>query len=419
MNVWTTLKLEVRGNHIKAYVNDEIFFNLCDNTHTSGSAGLANAGAITRFDDVGIFEHELAVLSPNGGENIVAGNKDAENKYKITWVRNTKIQNVSIEYSVNGGHSWQEIVANTDNDGEYVWIVPDVRSNQCLIRIHDSANMDIFDISNDVFTIFNCIPQSPADFNKDCYVNLIDFADFAEQWLNSVNPLDNNYGTVRLDYGLISYYKFDDTTGEVKDETGNHPGINYGATPGVEGINGTAYEFDGVNDLISVENKYPTDHDLTISLWIYFNTIEEGHTFIKERGPTDYVAQNWIDVSMTNGTIGGYIHNGIDSISCQSGADYFNNIQIATGKWIHYVWSLDYQARTLRTWINGYLHSEDTTPSFVGFPASAIYGNMTFMGHSIDWQGDPATYVNGKLDELRIYNRTLNAAEIHELYQNP
>ena len=32
---------------------------------------------------------------------------------------------------------------------------------------------------------------------------------------------------------------------------------------------------------------------------------------------------------------------------------------------------------------------------------------------------DNATYVNGKLDELRIYDRSLTEAEVQELYQNP
>lgn len=62
VGVWTTLKLDIRGNHIKAYANDQLCFDLYDNTHASGSAGLANAGAITRFDDVLIYELEPTLI---------------------------------------------------------------------------------------------------------------------------------------------------------------------------------------------------------------------------------------------------------------------------------------------------------------------------------------------------------------------
>jgi len=47
----------------------------------------------------------IAVISPNGGENLSSGAA-----HEITWSSEGDIENVNIEYSVNNGTHWIEIV---------------------------------------------------------------------------------------------------------------------------------------------------------------------------------------------------------------------------------------------------------------------------------------------------------------------
>jgi hypothetical protein len=62
----------------------------------------------------------ITVTSPNGGETWEAGTSQ-----DITWTSTGTAANVEIEYSIDNGTFWTEIIAATENDGRYEWIVPD------------------------------------------------------------------------------------------------------------------------------------------------------------------------------------------------------------------------------------------------------------------------------------------------------
>ena len=97
-----------------------------------------------------IQEAPITVLYPNGGE-ILYYNQIK----KIKWIYpdgndNTQSQNISIDYSINGGVSWINIIENHPNNGIFEWTVPHVDSpkSQSLIRVRDSDNENINDVSN-------------------------------------------------------------------------------------------------------------------------------------------------------------------------------------------------------------------------------------------------------------------------------
>jgi hypothetical protein len=79
---------------------------------------------------------------------------------------------------------------NVGNTGSYEWIVPDVNSQQCLVRVSDVANPQEGDTSDQVFTIFVCQRSLAGDLNNDCYVDFRDIAVIAMDWLNCGNPYD-------------------------------------------------------------------------------------------------------------------------------------------------------------------------------------------------------------------------------------
>ncbi len=95
----------------------------------------------------------INVLTPNGGETLISGST-----YLITWAPVIPdINHLKLEYSAsNGVGIWNVIDPCTPNDSEYEWTVPEVTSNQCLIRISDVNDPNVYDTSDDVFTIFVC-----------------------------------------------------------------------------------------------------------------------------------------------------------------------------------------------------------------------------------------------------------------------
>ncbi|MCK4427837.1 MAG: dockerin type I repeat-containing protein, partial [candidate division Zixibacteria bacterium] len=107
----------------------------------------------------------IVVTSPNGDEHWCVGKTQ-----EITWSsEGVPVPFVKIEYSVNGGTSWETIAENTDNDGTYSWIIPDASSDSCLARVSDAEDGDPGDESDRFFTIFLA-----GDCTADGMVNIGD-----------------------------------------------------------------------------------------------------------------------------------------------------------------------------------------------------------------------------------------------------
>jgi len=90
---------------------------------------------------------ELVVTSPNGGEDW-----KADSTYDITWTSNGTSGEVTIEYSIDNGSVWTELIASMPDTGIYSWIIPDIPSDSCMIRITDTDGNPT-DESDSVFTI--------------------------------------------------------------------------------------------------------------------------------------------------------------------------------------------------------------------------------------------------------------------------
>jgi len=74
--------------------------------------------------------------------------------YNINWTSAYLISSfVKIEYSIDNGLSWIEIISATNNDGSYSWLVPNTISEECLVKISDYGNPETFDLSDNEFSI--------------------------------------------------------------------------------------------------------------------------------------------------------------------------------------------------------------------------------------------------------------------------
>ncbi|MCI0499412.1 MAG: hypothetical protein L0Y36_07005 [Planctomycetales bacterium] len=133
----------------------------------------------------------IAVVSPNGGEQVLAGSR-----LEIAWclIDGAAPANVKVEFSSNSGGNWQTLAASVPFDGIFLWQpVADVDSTQCLIRVSDASDSLVSDISDAAFTVFQCDANLTADLTGDCFVGLADFAELAAQWLDCGNPYNENW----------------------------------------------------------------------------------------------------------------------------------------------------------------------------------------------------------------------------------
>jgi len=89
----------------------------------------------------------ITVATPNGGENWQVGSS-----HDVTWTSSGTVDSVHIEYSINNGSSWSDVIASTPDTGAYSWTIPDTPSDSCLARITDRDGSPS-DTSDAVFTI--------------------------------------------------------------------------------------------------------------------------------------------------------------------------------------------------------------------------------------------------------------------------
>jgi hypothetical protein len=95
----------------------------------------------------------VTILTPNGNEAWGIGEPHA-----ITWEA-TGVPSLLLDifYSLDGGRTWDTLVAGIEDDGEYTWIVDAAVSDDCLVRVALSAAPDVDDVSDASFSIFQPI----------------------------------------------------------------------------------------------------------------------------------------------------------------------------------------------------------------------------------------------------------------------
>jgi hypothetical protein len=81
------------------------------------------------FPDQGV-----SISSPKGNDVVQAGSS-----YEILWKAEPAASefgaNLTVEFSKDGGKSWEKVEENVPNTGKYVWKVPKVDSAQCKVRV--------------------------------------------------------------------------------------------------------------------------------------------------------------------------------------------------------------------------------------------------------------------------------------------
>jgi len=196
--------------------------------------------------------------------------------------------------------------------------------------------------------------------------------------------------------GLVAYWRFDEGDGSVAHDS-HH--IVYSSNKGGSKY-GNAISFDGVNDYVEVNigNSILTDFTdaFSVEAWVKPSAITTEHGII-------YFDENLYLFRMTyytNNRAYAYVRRTDDTwMSCSCLPD--SGIQV--GNWYHYVVVFD--GRT-RLYVNGKLCCKSSSTGTMKTPT----GSKIWIGRS--------GFLNGTIDDIRIYNRSLNETEIKLLYQH-
>jgi hypothetical protein len=219
------------------------------------------------------------------------------------------------------------------------------------------------------------------------------------------------FGDVNLSNGLVAHYEFE---GNANDSSGNeNHGTEHGGVSYVDGVIGKAGNFDGIDNFIEVEHNESLNpiNQLSLSLWININQLPSiWHPIIHKGGDaiySPYMANREYSLWLASSN---YLH--LASAGDNSGQLYFNTAtNNPTNEWFLYTAVIDRVNHSIKAYLNGelVLEEQDNYSSFNNNEENLRIGWTEEVHSNFD-------FFNGKIDDLRIYNRALSEEEISGLY---
>ncbi len=221
-----------------------------------------------------------------------------------------------------------------------------------------------------------------------------------------------------LDDGLIGHWSFDGdkVTDKIYDtsEQGNNGYFVGGATTSakVVGKVGQALKLDGTNDYVEIGNigDYDGLSQMTVSAWVKLDAFNQFSSVIHREALGSYSSRWGFSESGPgaggNQAIAAIIANGSNSYG------YTGSI-LSLGDWHHWLYVFDGTQTGNSDRLKIYYDGIPQTLTFANTIPSTLHsgtGNVRFGPYSEN------NYLNGSIDDLRIYNRALSANEIEQLY---
>lgn len=195
---------------------------------------------------------------------------------------------------------------------------------------------------------------------------------------------------------LVAYYKMSDAT----DETGSYDGTPTNVNFNVAGKFGNAGEFNGSSSYISRNSAFlPTGNaSRTFSFWTKLDTHVTDAYFMSYG---DGVAGQFFSPRVTPVSQGGYIS------FMGYAADLNSNVVMTTGEWMHLCYT--YNGTTLKIYKNAVEIASGNLSLNTSQTRNFIIGAR-------DYNGSITKHIDGKIDQVRIFDRAITADEVTKLY---
>ncbi|CAG0999394.1 hypothetical protein METP3_03192 [Methanosarcinales archaeon] len=196
---------------------------------------------------------------------------------------------------------------------------------------------------------------------------------------------------------LVAYWSFNEGAGMVApDSSGNGNNVRLMNGPvWINGKSGKALRFDGTNDYAvkTSANGIPAKSPFSIVLWANVKSFSN---------------PRWNDLFRKEGSWALQVHpSGKLNLEITGKQDIISNIAVPANVWTHFAVTIE--GTTVKFYKNGvlgYTQNQSTIPN--------AGSNTIDIGGYTSW----GTYLNGTLDEVKIYNRSLSADEINVDFLN-
>lgn len=220
---------------------------------------------------------------------------------------------------------------------------------------------------------------------------------------------------------VIHYYDFNETTGDLIDKVNglsngtlvNSVGYTIARGNDIPGILNNAYNFSaasggGAGSYINFTNPDSSCYDLNCSLSIWINWTEAGARVIYFQGNASVTSGAYLDLVSNGGAFNVNLKNNTgQTASIDTSSTGYNN-----GMWQHVVIVMNRTSLLLYT--NGTLIGQRAlnSTSFI------IERSIEYIATRPTSNAAPADFFQGRVDEMGLWNTSLSASQVLDLYNN-
>jgi arabinan endo-1,5-alpha-L-arabinosidase len=237
-----------------------------------------------------------------------------------------------------------------------------------------------------------------AEHNGRAYLRIHELFWTADGWPTLQQP-----GPVDVNDTIVARWAMDEGAGDiaVDSSTNGYDGAIIGPTWTADDPNGgAALLFDGINDYIDLPDGFTDFNGLTVSVWAYPNGAGDWAAFV-DLGNGDANDNIFFGHSRTSLTLA--ILNGTDNLGTVTASR-----AVTLNVWQHFAATVDVCGGAV-LYKNGVPIKTGTTS-----PPWNVTRTDNHVGRS-NWSAN--AWYQGLLADIRIYNRALDANDIHNIYE--
>jgi len=239
--------------------------------------------------------------------------------------------------------------------------------------------------------------------------------------VSASDSVNNISSFIDFDNSLVSWWRMDDANSStVFDYTGRNNGTAAsGAVQNSSGKLGKSFSFDGINGYIIASDSsslYLGTADLTFSAWVYHTNYTYPKTTFNMRKSSPsgcYIDSNrGFEFGHSYSSTGTQfcINNGTAKVSTTVSFDLGSRPTDFQNRWVHLVYNYDRTNGKFKAYVDGVKQS--TEGDISGVTGSINNSGSLDIGTLYGW------YLQGSIDDVMIFNRSLSSGEIVALYAN-
>lgn len=219
-----------------------------------------------------------------------------------------------------------------------------------------------------------------------------------------------------LKKGLVASYPF---AGNANDLSGH---LNNGVPTGIKSVpdrfnhENSAYNFDGESSFISVNDAKSLNPESALSLCAWYKTVSFtgiGNNSILDKGYTEHQNPYY---QYHLGVTGNNYANLPSSFVFALSINHNYEVIVAENSWVPDAWYFvagTYDGETMRIYVNGKLMKQRAISGKID-----QYGQSLIIGKTKNYERENRSpYTPGTIDDIRIYQRTLNDKKIMKIFK--